>query len=174
MNSVLKKKRLSLEVFKSLDEIKDRPRVVILICASLKWTMDAIKALNARGIHPLVFGFQYLDTMYQYSCINLTYTKTTYLLTGYLLSENAGETAVIGYNSDSLPDRLKLAGAKHAAERYGVPVKVLSRTFAKQAGLQLHRNENIRIYGIALSNGHYQLLQGGRADSRALFVFNAA
>ena len=48
MNSVLKKKRLSLEVFKSLDEIKDRPRVVILICASLKWTMDAIKALNAR------------------------------------------------------------------------------------------------------------------------------
>ena len=28
MNSVLKKKRLSLEVFKSLDEIKDRPRVV--------------------------------------------------------------------------------------------------------------------------------------------------
>ena len=83
MNSVLKKKRLSLEVFKSLDEIKDRPRVVILICASLKWTMDAIKALNARGIHPLVFGFQYLDTMYQYSCINLTYTKTTYLLTGY-------------------------------------------------------------------------------------------
>ena len=36
MNSVLKKKRLSLEVFKSLDEIKDRPRVVILICASLK------------------------------------------------------------------------------------------------------------------------------------------
>lgn len=82
MNSVLKKKRLSLEVFKSLDEIKDRPRVVILICASLKWTMDAIKALNARGIHPLVFGFQYLDTMYQYSCINLTYTKTTYLLTG--------------------------------------------------------------------------------------------
>lgn len=124
MGSVLKKKRLSLEIFKSLNEIKGEPRVVILICASLKWTMDAIKALNARGIHPLVFGFQYIDTMYQYSCINLTYTKTTYLLTGYLLSENAGETAVIGYNSDSLPDRLKLVGAKHAAERYNVPVKV--------------------------------------------------
>ena len=124
MGAVLKKKRLSLEILKSLDEIKGQPRVVILICTSLKWTMDAIKALNARGIHPLVFGFQYIDTMYQYSGINLTYTKTTYLLTGYLLSKNAGETAVVGYNSDSLPDRLKLAGAKHAAERYGVPVKV--------------------------------------------------
>lgn len=124
MGSVLKKKRLALEIFKSLEEIKDNPRVVILICASLKWTMDAIKALNARGIHPLVFGFQYIDTMYQYSGINLTYTKSTYLLTGYLLSENAGETAVIGYNSDSLPDRLKLAGVKHAAELYDIPVKV--------------------------------------------------
>ena len=124
MNSVLKKKRLSIEVFKSVDEIKGSPRVVILICASLKWTTDAIKALSARGIHPLIFGFQYLDTLHQYSCINLTYTKTTYMLTGYLLSENPGEIAVIGYNSDSLPDRLKLAGAKHAAEQYGVPVKV--------------------------------------------------
>lgn len=124
MASVLKKKRLSLEILKSLDEIKGKPRVVVLICASLKWTMDAIKELNARGIHPLVFGFQYIDTIYQYSGINLTYTKTAYLLTGYLLSENAGETAVVGYNSDSLPDRLKLAGAKHAAERYGAAVKV--------------------------------------------------
>lgn len=82
MNSVLKKKRLSLEVFKSLDEIKDRPRVVILICASLKWTMDAIKALNARGIHPLVFGFQYLDTVYQYSCITLLTQKPLICLRG--------------------------------------------------------------------------------------------
>ena len=174
MNSVLKKKRLSLEVFKSLDEIKDRPRVVILICASLKWTMDAIKALNARGIHPLVFGFQYLDTMYQYSCINLTYTKTTYLLTGYLLSENAGETAVIGYNSDSLPDRLKLAGAKHAAERYGVPVKVFKNNGDVIACIKdfAENCENVKNvvclndpFAIIMRNCYPELLQNKRVCS---------
>lgn len=124
ITSVLKKKRLSSEIYKSFDEIKGTPRIVILICASLKWTTDAIKELNAHGVHPLVFGFQFLDTIYKYSCINLTYTKSTYMLTGYLLSENRAKTAVIGYNSDSLPDRLKLVGAKHAAEFYSVPIEV--------------------------------------------------
>lgn len=174
MNSVLKKKRLSFEIFKSLSDIKGQPRVVILICASLKWTTDAIKALSARGIHPLVFGFQYLDTMYQYSCINLTYTKTTYLLTGYLLSENVGEVAVIGYNSDSMPDRLKLAGAKHAAERYGVPVKVFKNNgdviacindFAQNCG----NVKNIvclnDIFAVIMSNCYPELLQNKRVCS---------
>lgn len=124
IQSIVKKRRIGIKIYKSMDEIKDGTRVVILICASMSWATEAIALLNERGIHPLLFGFQYLDSMYQYSCITLTYTKTTYLLTGYLLSLEKGNTAVLGYNSDSLPDNLKLLGARHAAEKYGVPLKI--------------------------------------------------
>lgn len=122
--SVAKKKRIAVETYQNIAELPEGVRVVILICASLKWATDAIELLNERGIHPLLFGFQYIDTMYQYSCITLTYTKTLYLLTKYLLAENPGETAFLGYNEDSMPDRLKLTGVRFATEEAGIPLTV--------------------------------------------------
>lgn len=118
--SVTRKKRISVKVYTDETEIEGEPRIVVLICASLRWAEEMIAHFNARGIHPLIFGYQYLDTIYQYSSVMLTYTKSTYMLTKYLLTVSAGKTAFLGYNKDSLPDCLKFAGAEYAAEEHGV------------------------------------------------------
>ncbi len=117
--SVARKKRIAVNKCMREDKIEKGARIVILICASLKWVTDAIARLALRGIHPLLFGFQSIDTMYPYSCINLTYTKTTYLLARHLLGKNSGKMAFLGYNKDSMPDRLKLTGAEYAAQEAG-------------------------------------------------------
>lgn len=119
ITSIAKKKHVEVEVHKRVDTLPDECRVAIIICQSLKWSTDRIGELNRRNIHPLVFGFQYLDTMYKYSSIAPNYTKSAYRLTKYVLSENSGKTAVVGYNEDSLPDRLKYTGIKYAVNEMG-------------------------------------------------------
>lgn len=122
--SVAKKKRIAVTTYQDIGALPKGVRVVILICASLKWATDTIESLNEIGAHPLLFGFQYIDTMYQYSCVTLTYTKTVYLLTKYLLAENRAEVAFLGFNEDSMPDRLKLTGVKFATEEANIPCSV--------------------------------------------------
>ncbi len=114
ITSIAKKKHVEVELYKTVDSLPAECRVAILICQSLKWSTDRIVELNQKKIHPLVFGFQYLDTMYKYSSIAPNYTKSAYRLTKYMLSKNAGKTAILGYNEDSLPDRLKYTGIKYA------------------------------------------------------------
>ena len=119
ITSVAKKKHVDVEVYTSTDALPVDCRVVIIICQSLKWSTDRIGELNLKNIHPLVFGFQYLDTMYKYSSIAPNYTKSAYRLTKYALAEKNGKVAVVGYNEDSLPDRLKYMGIKYAINEVG-------------------------------------------------------
>ena len=114
ISSVAKKKHDDVSIYKSADELPLDCRVAIILCQSLKWSTDRIEELNARGIHPLVFGFQYLDTMYKYSSIAPNYTKSAYSVTKYMLAGDSGATAILGYNEDSLPDRLKYIGIRYA------------------------------------------------------------
>ena len=114
ISSVAKKKHDDVSIYKSTDALPSNCRVAIIICQSLKWSTDRIEELNARGIHPLVFGFQYLDTMYKYSSIAPNYTKSAYNVTKYMLAGSSGTTAILGYNEDSLPDRLKYIGIRYA------------------------------------------------------------
>ena len=119
-----KKKQESVEVFKRSNDLPKDCKIVILICQSLKWVTEEIVALNKKGIHPLIFGFQYLDTMCEYSSLAPNYTKAAYRLTKALLSKNAGKTAVLGYNNDSLPDRLKELGIRYALNEKGEEYRV--------------------------------------------------
>lgn len=124
ISAVIKRKRMSIEVHTKIADVPQGVRVVILLCASMAWTVETIEELYGRGIHPLLFGFQNIDTPYAYSCITPSYAKAMYLLTEQLLSKCEKKVAVLGYNMDSLPDRLKLMGIRHAAREHGVDVKV--------------------------------------------------
>lgn len=124
ISTVAKKKRMAIKLYKDIDRLPEGISVVVLICASLKWATDTIERLNDQNIHPLLFGFQYVDTMYQYSGITLTYTKTTYQLTKYILAGEGGKTAFVGYNEDSLPDKLKLMGMKYAVKEAGEEFRI--------------------------------------------------
>lgn len=121
---ISRKKRTEIKLYTSESDIEDGSKVVILICQSLKWSVDNVKALNLRKIHPLVFGFQYLDTLYSYSSIAPNFTRSSYLITKYILSKKQGRIAVVGFNEDSLPDRLKLKGIEYAAREYGQEISV--------------------------------------------------
>jgi len=124
ITSVAKKKHVDVAVYKTVDELPEECRVAILICQSLKWSTERIGELNRKNIHPLVFGFQYLDTMYKYSSIAPNYTKSAYRITKYILSGNKGKTAILGYNEDSLPDKLKYTGIKYAVNEAGCEYQI--------------------------------------------------
>ena len=124
ISSVAKRRHIDVAIHTDIAELKNDCRLVILICQSLKWSTDHIEKLNERNIHPLVFGFQYLDTTYKYSSIAPNYTKSAYRLTKYVISQNKGKTAVLGYNEDSLPDRLKYIGIRYAVTEEGQPYEV--------------------------------------------------
>ena len=117
--SVTRRKRVAVEVYTDEKKIKSKPRVVVLICASLKWATETIEKFNGLGIHPLLFGFQYIDTVFRYSSITLNYTQNTYLLTRYLLDKDAGETVFLGANKDSMTDRQKYIGMEKPAGGFG-------------------------------------------------------
>lgn len=122
--AVIRRKRSGIAVHAHISEIPPDTRIVVLLCASMYWAADVIRNLGRMGIHPLLFGFQDIDTPYPYSCVTPAYAKAMYLLTERLLSEHAQTVAVLGYNADSIPDQLKLMGVRHAAYEHGVDVKV--------------------------------------------------
>lgn len=123
VTAVAKKKRM--EVITATDAVGlPESRVWIVVGASSKWTTACIAALNERGIHPLVFGFQLLDTMQRYSALAPNYTQAAYRLTRALLTENVGKTAILGYNEDSLPDRLREIGIRYALNEAGVDYEI--------------------------------------------------
>lgn len=89
ISAVIKRKRMSIEVHTKIADVPQGVRVVILLCASMAWAVETIEELYGRGIHPLLFGFQNIDTPYAYSCITPSYAKAMYLLTEQLLSKCA-------------------------------------------------------------------------------------
>lgn len=124
--SVAKKKHEDIKIYTETNALPRECRVVIIICQSLKWSTDRIEELSRLGIHPLVFGFQYLDTLYTYSSIAPNYTKSAYRLTRHVLSRDSskGTVAILGYNEDSLPDRLKYIGIREAVAEFGREYRV--------------------------------------------------
>lgn len=123
--TVAKKKRLAIRTYTHCEDLPDDVLAVILVCASLKYASEMIEVLNERHIHPVLFGFQYLDTIYRYSELTFTYSKSMYRLTKYLLRKiGGGKTAFVGYNEDSLPDKLKLMGVRRATGEMGEECKV--------------------------------------------------
>lgn len=123
ISSVARKRHEEVAVYKQTDDLPDDCRLVVLVCQSLKWSMERVAELNERGVHPLVFGFPYLDTLYDYSSIAPNYTKAAYRLTRYMLAQSDGKIAFLGYNEDSLPDRLKYTGIRYAASEAGQAVE---------------------------------------------------
>lgn len=55
--SVTRRKRVAVEVYTDEKKIKSKPRVVVLICASLKWATEIIEKFNGLGIHPAFVRF---------------------------------------------------------------------------------------------------------------------
>ncbi len=117
---VSKRKRMPVKTYTRAEDLPSGISVVILVCASLKYAADMIEVLNKKKIHPILFGFQYLDTVYRYSSVTFTYTKTMYRLTKHLLKKTeGGRTAFVGFNEDSVPDALKLKGVRQALQERG-------------------------------------------------------
>ena len=128
VSSAARKRHEDVDICRRVEELPRGCRMVILVCQSLKWSVDRVRELNVLGVHPLVFGFPYLDTMYDVSSLAPNYTKAAYLLTRHLLSSGEGKVALLGYNEDSLPDRLKYTGVRYAAVSAGQEVEIYRNT----------------------------------------------
>ena len=119
ISSVIKKKRMAIKLHEKIETLPENAVVVVVIYASLQWVTETIQRLTEKNVHPLLYGVQDIDTMYKYSGITYSFTETMYQLTKYVLSQNKGKTAFLGYNDDSMPDKLKKIGVECAVEEAG-------------------------------------------------------
>ena len=124
IGAIAGKRRIEIAVYTDIAALSTDVRIAIVVCQSLRWSADKVKRLNEQGIHPLVFDFSHLDTMYDYSSIAPNYTKAAYRLTKLMLSKKIGKVAVLGYNEDSLPDKLKLTGIRYAVNEAGQELEI--------------------------------------------------
>ena len=158
ISSAARKKHEDVSICRRVDELPSGCRLVVLVCQSLKWSVDRVAELNAAGIHPLVFGFPYLDTMYDYSSIAPNYTKAAYLLTRHLLSARGGKVALLGYNEDSLPDRLKCTGIRYAAAGAGQEIEIYRNSGEVSACLEEFSRRCDGIVNIVCCNDNVAIL----------------
>lgn len=115
------RRRSDLALYNSVSEIPTDARPVILISQSMSWSQKRISELCASGFYPLVFGHRHLSIPDKYSSLTPDYTGAAYKLLSYIMSQKGrGRVAVLGYNGDSMPDRLKYIGIKQAASEAGV------------------------------------------------------
>ena len=115
----LRRRHDEYKVYKTPEELPADCRVVAVICQSQVWSVDMVAKLNSMNIHPLIFGFRNLDTMYSYSSLSPDYAKSAYRLASNIIRGEPHSLAVLGYNPDSLPDRFKLSGIKYAVKESG-------------------------------------------------------
>ena len=128
ISQYLRRRRDEYKIYKSPTELPADCRVVAVICQSLAWSSDMVEELNSMSIHPLIFGFQYFDTMYSYSSLSPNYTKSAYRVTKHIIENAPQRVAILGYNPDSLPDRFKLAGIKYAVNEFGGSCEVFNNS----------------------------------------------
>ena len=115
-----KKRRTEVAVYYRAEDVPADARPVIVISQSAKWSEEKTEELYKRGLHPLIFGFQFFESPYPYSSISPDYTRSAYRLTRHILNGlTGGRVAIIGYNGDSMPDRLKYVGIRRATDECG-------------------------------------------------------
>lgn len=172
--SSAKKRHEDWTVYQSVNDAKGDEGVIILISQSEAWTSGAVKALSGLGIHPLLFGFEGMDTGCGYSSISPAYTKSAYNLARYAASFGGKNFAILGYNKDSLPDRLKYTGIRQALTEAGAKYKVFENrgSIAKCIDSLLNCQEDFSdlIFcngntAVALYSGNREFLEGKRIYS---------
>lgn len=94
-------------------------RVVLVIGASAAWMSRAVEELACFQVHPILMGFQFIDTIYPFSCVTGNHKAGGYRMTKRLLAEGGGKIAFLGLNPDSLQDLLVYNGFHAAASSRG-------------------------------------------------------
>ena len=112
--------RSDVEIYGSVEEIPNDSRPVILVSQSMSWAQKRIGELCRAGFYPIVFGHSRPNLPYRYCCVLPDYTRAAYRLTRHLITKKSGgRVAILGYNGDSMPDRLKYIGIKEALAEAG-------------------------------------------------------
>lgn len=119
------RRRADVVIHSSAEDIPKDVRPVILISQSASRAERMIGELSQRGLYPLVFGHRYLELPYEHSSITPDYTRAAYRLTRYVISaKGGGRVAILGYNGDSMPDRLKYIGIRRAVGEAGCECEI--------------------------------------------------
>ena len=63
---------------------------------------------------------------YRYSNVSIDYRDACYRMTEMLLLSDPSPVAFLGFNRDSIPDKLRLQGFEHAVEEFGVKSCIIS------------------------------------------------
>lgn len=114
------RRRSDVEIYRSVEEIPNDSRPVILVSQSMSWAQKRIGELCRAGFYPIVFGHSRPNLPYRYCCVLPDYTRAAYRLTRHLITKKSGgRVAILGYNGDSMPDRLKYIGIKEALAEAG-------------------------------------------------------
>ena len=147
ISAVTKRKKVEIFCTDNAEKIPNGTKIAIVVGFSQKWQQEAVEVLNARGIHPLILGFTVYDMCLPYSCVTFDFLRSMHSLTEELLKKKRGKIAFLGYNPDSLSDKMKLAGVQAAARKYGETVTV----FENKGDITLCLEQFLR-YGKTIDN----------------------
>ena len=125
LNRYAGKRKHSLIYCSDVEEVDHACKTIIVLCASDIWGKQTLQRLCARGIHPIIYGSQNINTPIVTSCVIADYVSAAYLLTKNICQASKGKRyAFVGFNADSVPDRLKLEGFTAAISEMNAECKV--------------------------------------------------
>ena len=118
-------KKVPINTFFSLDTMikalrKERRRFVIIISESKIQSEKLLWYLSEKEIHPIFINEQFSDTSYSFSNVMPNLHFSFYKLTQLILKEFTEPSAFVGYNKDSIADKLRMDGFLKAVDEYGI------------------------------------------------------
>jgi DNA-binding LacI/PurR family transcriptional regulator/DNA-binding CsgD family transcriptional regulator len=104
----------------------ERDRFVIVLSESRIHSENLLYLFVQNQVHPIFIHTQFPDTAFCFSSVIPNYYSAVYQLTGSILAEFPEPSVFVGFNDDSVTDKMRLDGFRKAANEYNVEYEVAS------------------------------------------------
>jgi DNA-binding LacI/PurR family transcriptional regulator/DNA-binding CsgD family transcriptional regulator len=108
--------------------MRERQKIVIVTSGSIAYAGYVLNLLNKNNIHPIFVNVQFFSNAFFFSNVIQNHYATGYQLTKLILEEYAEPSAFVGFNRDSMGDRLFLDGFMKAVSERAIKYQVFSYT----------------------------------------------
>lgn len=129
IRSTVLKRKYDSRIFYELDEVpvsEKARKPIVVFCNSERRSLSILQALCQKNYHPIFVAGRMTVLGYPYSNVSIDYRDACYRMTKMLLLSDPSPIAFLGFNRDSIPDKLRLQGFELAVEELGVESRIIS------------------------------------------------
>lgn len=129
IQSTVSKRKYESRIFYEVEEVptaEGTRKPIVVFCNSEQRSLLILQALCQKNYHPIFVAGRMTVSGYRYSNVSIDYRDACYRMTKMLLRAEPSPIAFLGFNHDSIPDKLRLQGFESAVEEFGVESRVIS------------------------------------------------